>query len=241
MNPSRRTSLRPSTGPAWVRDGARALAGVAAAVLLVSCVAPWRVVEVREPMSAHPVVATIPPTANGAIFQQASYQPLFEDRRARRIGDTLTVQINEKLYASKKSATTATRAGASSLAIPEIKGWPGVSLKGATVKGESNNEFEGKGASGSDNTFTGTITLTVIEVLPNGNLVVSGEKQIGINQGSEFVRVSGVVNPINILPGNVVLSTLLADARLEYRGTGYVDEAQNMGWLQRLYQVINPF
>ena len=123
----------------------------------------------------------------------------------------------------------------------EIKGWPGVSVKGATVKGESNNEFEGKGASGSDNTFTGTITLTVIEVLPNGNLFVSGEKQIGINQGSEFVRVSGIVNPINILPGNVVASTLLADARLEYRGTGYVDEAQNMGWLQRLYQVINPF
>ncbi|MBK9702980.1 MAG: flagellar basal body L-ring protein FlgH [Betaproteobacteria bacterium] len=198
-------------------------------------------VEVREPLTAHPIVATIPPAANGAIFQQASYEPLFQDRRARRVGDTLTVQINEKLFASKKAATTATRTGNSSLSIPEIKGWPGVSVKGATVKGESNNEFEGKGASGSDNTFTGTITLTVIEVLPNGNLFVSGEKQIGINQGSEFVRVSGIVNPINILPGNVVTSTLLADARLEYRGTGYVDEAQNMGWLQRLYQVINPF
>jgi flagellar L-ring protein precursor FlgH len=109
------------------------------------------------------------------------------------------------------------------------------------VLATSSNEFEGGGTSGSDNTFTGTITLTVLEVLPNGNLVVSGEKQLGINQGSEFVRVSGVVNPINILPGNVVLSTLLADARLEYRGTGYIDEAQNMGWLARIFQVILPF
>ena len=220
---------------------ALAIACVAILTVLSGCVAPWRVVEIREPLTAHPTVATIPPPINGAIFQQASYEPLFQDRRARRVGDTLTVQINEKLFASKKAATTATRTGSSSLAIPEIKGWPGVSLKGATVKGESNNEFEGKGTSGSDNTFTGTITLTVIEVLPNGNLVVSGEKQLGINQGSEFVRVSGIVNPLNILPGNVVASTLIADARLEYRGTGYIDEAQNMGWLQRIYQVINPF
>ncbi|MBK7590185.1 MAG: flagellar basal body L-ring protein FlgH [Betaproteobacteria bacterium] len=234
-------SLVPLRHPGLVRGVARVLAGLAVAAALSGCVAPWRMVEVREPLTAHPIVATIPPAANGAIFQQASYEPLFQDRRARRVGDTLTVQINEKLFASKKAATTATRTGNSSLSIPEIKGWPGVSVKGATVKGESNNEFEGKGASGSDNTFTGTITLTVIEVLPNGNLFVSGEKQIGINQGSEFVRVSGIVNPINILPGNVVTSTLLADARLEYRGTGYVDEAQNMGWLQRLYQVINPF
>lgn len=234
-------SLVPLRHPGLVRGVARVLAGLAVAAALSGCVAPWRMVEVREPLTAHPIVATIPPAANGAIFQQASYEPLFQDRRARRVGDTLTVQINEKLFASKKAATSTTRTGNSSLSIPEIKSWPGVSVKGATVKGESNNEFEGKGASGSDNTFTGTITLTVIEVLPNGNLFVSGEKQIGINQGSEFVRVSGIVNPINILPGNVVTSTLLADARLEYRGTGYVDEAQNMGWLQRLYQVINPF
>lgn len=233
--------LVPLRHPGLVRGAARVVVGLAVVAALSGCVAPWRMVEVREPLTAHPIVATIPPAANGAIFQQASYEPLFQDRRARRVGDTLTVQINEKLFASKKAATTATRTGNSSLSIPEIKGWPGVSVKGATVKGESNNEFEGKGASGSDNTFTGTITLTVIEVLPNGNLFVSGEKQIGINQGSEFVRVSGIVNPINILPGNVVASTLLADARLEYRGTGYVDEAQNMGWLQRLYQVINPF
>ena len=147
--------LVPLRHPGRVRGAARVLVGLAVAAALSGCVAPWRMVEVREPLTAHPIVATIPPAANGAIFQQASYEPLFQDRRARRVGDTLTVQINEKLFASKKAATTATRTGNSSLSIPEIKGWPGVSVKGATVKGESNNEFEGKGASGSDNTFTG--------------------------------------------------------------------------------------
>ncbi len=224
-----------------LRGVALALAGLAGSAALSGCVAPWRIVEVREPVSAHPIVATVPPAVNGAIFQEASYQPLFQDRRARRVGDTLTVQINEKVMASKKSASTSTRKGDTKFAVPEIQGLPGKGLQGASVLATSSNEFEGGGTSGSDNTFTGTITLTVLEVLPNGNLVVSGEKQLGINQGSEFVRVSGVVNPINILPGNVVLSTLLADARLEYRGTGYIDEAQNMGWLARVFQVILPF
>jgi flagellar L-ring protein precursor FlgH len=116
-----------------------------------------------------------------------------------------------------------------------------VTLQGASVKANSNQEFEGKGDSGANNVFTGTITVTVIEVLPNGNLAVSGEKQLGINKGSEFVRVSGIVNPINIMPGNVVSSTQVADARLEYRGTGYIDEAQTMGWLARVFQTILPF
>lgn len=89
--------------------------------------------------------------------------------------------------------------------------------------------------------FTGAIAVTVIDVLPNGNLLVAGEKQIGINQGSEFIRVSGVVNPTFILAGNVVSSNTVADARIEYRGSGYIDEAQTMGWLARFLQSAMPF
>ena len=144
--------------------------------------------------------------------------------------------------ASKKSASTSTRKGDTKFAVPEIQGLPGKGLQGASVLATSSNEFEGKAEHPAATTPSpGRSRVTVLEVLPNGNLVVSGEKQLGINQGSEFVRVSGVVNPINILPGNVVLSTQLADARLEYRGTGYIDEAQNMGWLARFFQVILPF
>ena len=86
-----------------------------------------------------------------------------------------------------------------------------------------------------------TIAVTVIDVLPNGNMIVAGEKQIGINQGSEFIRLSGVVNPAFILAGNTVSSTTVADARIEYRGSGYIDEAQTMGWLSRIFQSVMPF
>ena len=85
------------------------------------------------------------------------------------------------------------------------------------------------------------LAVTVIDVLPNGNLLVAGEKQIGINQGSEFIRLSGIVNPQHIGYGNVVSSTEVAEARLEYRGSGYINEAQTMGWLARVFQSVMPF
>jgi flagellar L-ring protein precursor FlgH len=106
--------------------------------------------------------------------------------------------------------------------------------------GSSDNSFEGKGATGTDNEFNGTITVTVIEVLPNGNLLVSGEKQVGINQNVETLRFSGVVNPATVLPGNLVSSTQIADARLEVRGRGDIDRAQTTGWLTRFFLSFLP-
>ncbi len=114
-------------------------------------------------------------------------------------------------------------------------------LQGASVNGDVGHEFSGKGDSASSNAFTGVITVTVIEVLGNGNLLVAGEKQIGINQGTEFIRFSGVVNPTSVVNNNTVSSTQVADARIEYRGTGYIDEAQTMGWLSRLFMTVSPF
>ena len=210
--------------------------------LLAGCTAALRTVEVQQPLTARPEpVAAAVPTA-GAIYAASTHRPLFEDRRARRVGDTLTISINEKLNASKKAATTASRTGATSFGVPTATHLGRLSkIAGAELAASSANEFEGKGDSGANNLFTGTFAVTVIEVLPNGNLAVSGEKQLGINQGSEFVRVSGIVDPATILPGNVVSSTQVADARLEYRGTGYIDEAQTMGWLARTFQSILPF
>jgi len=205
-----------------------------------------RTVELHQPLTARPTPVAEPVAANGAIFQaptvgRSVYVPLFEDRRAHAVGDTLTVKINEMIHASKTAATTANRTGGAKLAITEITTPSGYSMKGGAVAGESKNEFEGKGDSAADNVVTGTITVTVIEVLPNGNLVVAGEKQIGINQGSEFIRLSGVVNPAFIFAGNIVSSAQIADVRLEYRGTGYIDEAQTMGWAARILQSISPF
>ncbi|TXI19804.1 MAG: flagellar basal body L-ring protein [Nitrosomonas sp.] len=197
----------------------------------------------RPPQSGSGVIQP-----NGAIFQSVNstingirYTPLFEDRRARSIGDTIIVTLREKTNASKSSGSSVDRAGGIDFSVPNLLGVP-LSLlqKNATIEANSNNKFEGNGASSSKNDFTGTITVTVIEALPNGNLVVSGEKQIGINQGHEFIRLSGVVNPIHII-GNTISSTQIAEARIEYRANGYIDEAQTMGWLSRFFLTVSPF
>ncbi|MFP5406786.1 MAG: flagellar basal body L-ring protein FlgH, partial [Gammaproteobacteria bacterium] len=96
------------------------------------------------------------------------------------------------------------------------------------------------GATGADNAFTGSITVTVVELLGNGNLLVSGEKQVGINQNVEVLRFSGVVDPASIRPGNVVSSTQVGDARLEVRGRGDIDRSQTTGWLSRFFLSFLP-
>lgn len=217
-------------------------------VLLLAACATTPPSNVHQPMSARPAPPPAAAPANGAIYQaryaiQPGYvhRPLFEDRRARAVGDVLTININEVTAASKKSGSTASRSGSSSLSVGGLFGLPGKSLLGSNLDATSASTFDGKGDSASNNAFTGIITVTVVEVLPNGNLLVSGEKQIGINQGSEFVRFSGVVNPAAISAGNSVSSTQVADARLEYRGNGYVDEAQTMGWLARFFLSFMAF
>lgn len=199
-------------------------------------------IAIHQPTTARSVPAPTAPGGNGSIYQ-AGYtnRSLFEDRRARNVGDTLMIVINEKMDASKKSSSSASRKSANDLSIPTVFGLPGKSFQGATLSASSNDDFAGKGDSASNNAFTGTITVTVIDVMPNGNLLVSGEKQIGINQGSEFIRFSGVVNPMYISVSNSVSSIQVADARMEYKGTGYIDEAQTMGWLSRFFLSVKPF
>ena len=206
--------------------------------------------QVQQPMTARPAPVPQPNNsdANGSIYQAAyrsqpffGYRPLFEDRRPRNVGDIMVIQINEKTAASKKSDSSAERNQASSFSVNSLTGLPGKSFLGSALDASSANKFDGKGAATNVNDFTGTITVTVIEVLPNGNLMVSGEKQIGINQGSEFIRFSGVVNPSTITNGNSVSSTQVADARIEYRANGYIDEAQVMGWLARFFLTFLPF
>lgn len=197
---------------------------------------------VYQPMTAQPQPLPPAPAADGAIYHPENARvALFEDRRARRIGDTLTIHIEEKTTASKAADTSASRTGSASLSVPTVFGLPGKSFQGATLDAKSANDFEGKGASSSNNVFTGDITVTVIKTLANGNLLVSGEKQVAINQGTEYIRFSGVVNPSTIDGSNTVSSTKVADARIEYKGSGYIDEAQTMGWLARFFLSVLPF
>lgn len=190
----------------------------------------------------------VPGPVNGSIFQTGQamnygYQPIFEDRRPRNMGDTLTILLQENVSASKSSSANAGRNGSGSLtfdAIPKfLQGVFGDDRANTSISGS--NDFGGKGGAAAKNTFNGTITVTVQQVLANGNLFVVGEKQIAINQGTEFIRFSGVVNPRTISGSNTVMSTQVADARIEYVGNGYINEAQEMGWLQRFFLNVSPF
>jgi flagellar L-ring protein FlgH len=224
-----------------LRQAGRALvAGLALGALCGCAPDALRRVEVVQPMTARPVPPVAPLANRGGIYQPTTYQPLFEDHRARMVGDILTININEKVSASKTATSTANRAGSMDFVVPDAQ-IGGRGIKGGSLSATSKNNFEGKGDSAANNVFTGAITVTVVDVLPNGNLVVAGEKQIGINQGSEFVRLSGVIDPRFILAGNVVSSTQVADARLEYRGAGYINEAQTLGWLSRVFMTVMPF
>ncbi len=181
-------------------------------------------------------------TPTGSLYHPQHHRPLFEDQRARFIGDILTIQIQENLNASQSNSVSASRDDSISLNLPDIPGLLfGSNLKPVDKSASSEREFTGQGQSRAANTMQGIITVTVSDVLPNGYLRVIGEKQIGTNREIEVLKFSGVVNPITIQPGNVVQSTQVADARVEYKGKGAIDSATTMGWLSRFFLTVLPF
>ena len=213
-----------------------------AALALTGCMTkPVDVVPVR-PINYVQVPA--PVQTGGSLFAAARYRPAFEDPRARLPGDTLTIQITEKVAASQSSSANINRSGSASGSISAI---PGIVAKELTrdrnfnLGGESGNEFAGKGDNANQNDFSGVITVTVQEVLPNGHLLVAGEKQIGINSNVDVLKFSGTIDPRHIRPGNTIASTQVANARIESRGRGAVDEALSIGWLGRFFLNVFPF
>jgi flagellar L-ring protein precursor FlgH len=177
------------------------------------------------------------PATNGAIYKVGRDVALFENPVARHVGDIVTIVLNESTAAKKSATTNTAKATTDTL--------PGMTLlgKAATIHGVpvlSNNiadsaKFAGEGDSAQSNSLTGYITCTVIRVLPNGNLLVKGEKLIGINQGSEYVRLSGVVRPIDLAPDNSVPSLKVGAARISYGGKGALADANAQGWLSRFF------
>ena len=212
------------------------------AIANTACISVTPPTSVHQPISVRPTVPPPAPRTEGAIYSAGFGSGLlFEDRRARNVGDTLTIVIAERTDASKRSNTNTARGSNNSFGVTALAGLPGKSLLGSNLAATSDFSFDGKGESASANGFNGTITVTVTEVLANGNLLVSGEKQVGINQGSEFIRLSGIVNPTQLTAANTVQSTQIADARIEYRGSGAVAENQQTGWLTRFFLNVLPF
>ena len=192
---------------------------------------------VQQPMTAKPVAAKPPEAKNGAIFSTASYKPMFEDRRARFVGDILTINITENTSASKQGASSGSKNGEVDAKASVLMDSP---QHGTAFSASSSNKYEDKAALNASNTFSGSVSVTVIDVLSNGNLVVSGEKQIALDKGNEFIRLSGVVNPDYIRPGNLVASSQVADARIEYRTNSRIDAAQVASILTRFFLSFIP-
>jgi len=223
----------------------RRLAVVFAAAVLGGCAMIPPEPIVTGPLTAEPPQYSLPAAEpNGSIYQPTAYgnYPLFEDRRPRNVGDIVTIVIQERTNAQKRVATSTERTSGANLgwgAVPSIL--PGSVSPDQEFNITGGNTMEGEGSTRADNLFTGTLTTTVVGVLPNGNLQIAGDKQIAINRGSEHLRFSGVVDPRSISGSNTVPSTQVADARIEFRSKGVMDEVQTMGWLQRFFLNIAPF
>ncbi len=186
---------------------------------------------------AFPVAAEAPRPTNGSIYQAGFTRNMFEDSRARGVGDLLTVTLTEKTNAQKKASTSTAKDSTISLGTPTIFGAPVLHngnniLNAGAVNG---NEFTGDGASAQSNSLTGSITVFVSNVLPNGNLVIRGEKRMTLNTGDEYIRLSGIVRPEDIAPDNSIDSTKVANAEILYSGNGAVADANRQGWLGRFF------
>jgi flagellar L-ring protein FlgH len=234
-----------NTKPLARRIGSLRLTGAISVALLASAcqqLPQKATVDFAEPrLAAAPKPQPVARATAGSLFQTASYRPAFEDRRARQVGDSVTIQIVENVTASQKSTSTVNRNSSVDAAITAL---PFNDLSGLAkfdVGASTNNNFSGKGGTESANTFSGSITATVIEVLPNGHMVVAGEKQIGVNQNVDVLRFSGTIDPRMMQPGSIISSTQVSDVRVESRGRGAQGEAQTVGWLSRFFLSFSPF
>ena len=174
--------------------------------------------------------------SSDSIYQSGTAWSLHEDLKARRIGDMLTVVLEEQTDAEKKAETDTAKT-------------TGVSITGTTLLGEqitrngqaigtdlqSDNSFDGGGESSQSNSLTGSVTVTVVDLLDNGNLIVQGEKWIHINQGDEYVRLRGIVRPIDINSDNTISSVRVANAQIQYGGDSTLNDVNEVGWLAKFF------
>ena len=218
--------------------------------LLLVCVASLSACVFTQPRFEDYAAATPPDqpdtrVANGSIFQSNRDVALFENPVAGRVGDILTVQLVESTTASKKSSTTTKKASNASLGAGTTVLGRAITVGGKNIldAGMSDStDFSGEGNSAQSNSLAGDITVTVVKRYANGNLLIRGQKWIGINQGREFVRIQGMVRGVDIQPDNTIPSTKVADATISYGGQGALADANAKGWLARFFDSpLTPF
>lgn len=178
---------------------------------------------------------------NGSLYSPTNDMDLFSDRKARRVGDILTVVLQEKTVSKKSSNVEVTKE--SDIQIPDVTGAAGtvfgsnVSLGGLGLGTNisSDRDFKGEADAAQSNNLLGDVAVSVVNIWPNGTLEIRGEKWITLNRGDEFIRISGLVRPEDVRPNNTVLSTKVANARIAYAGTGALADSSSMGWMSRFF------
>ncbi|MFZ4791622.1 MAG: flagellar basal body L-ring protein FlgH [Candidatus Competibacteraceae bacterium] len=177
------------------------------------------------------------PRSSGAIYQAGNDMRLFEDRTARRVGDTVVIRLVESTAASKSATTAATKNSDIDLPNPILFGAPfSVGLSNLEIAAlKENRKLSGEGKSDQSNSLTGDVSAVVVGLYPNGNMAIRGEKMLTLNQGEEVVQISGVIRPEDIGPNNIITSNRVADAKITYAGNGILADANTAGWLSRFF------
>lgn len=175
---------------------------------------------------------SLPAASGGGLFRPGHYGSLLQDRRAVRVGDILTIVLDESTQSSKSAGTSFGKSSALSVGVPTVlnKAYPELQSSA-----EAEREFAGSAKSSQQNTLRGAIAVTVHEVMPNGTLLVKGEKTLRLNQGDEFIRLAGLVRPEDINRFNQVSSQSVANARISYAGRGVLNDSNSAGWLTRFF------
>lgn len=173
-----------------------------------------------------------PPAANGSLYQQNYSMTLYGDRKAYRVGDVITIMLTETTKSKKSTNAALSKSNSATIANPTLLGQQPLNLETSI---ENDTAFSGKGSTGQSNSLQGSITVTVHQLYPNGLMLVKGEKWLNLTNGSEVIRVSGLLRPEDVTPENTALSTKLADARLTYSGTGDLADTASQGWLTRFF------
>lgn len=207
-----------------------------------------------EYASVRPVDIAQQESSDGSIFNVNTNVSFYEDYRARRVGDILTVKLEEKTSAEKESETTISKSSNNGITNPTLFGsTPEFNLPGILplASNKNNNmafslgsthDFSGTGDSDLSNKLSGDISVSVVEVLPNGNMVIRGEKIMTINQGNEYLRISGMISPRDIDGNNSISSKRIANAKISYVGDGPTNDANVMGWLGKFFiSALMPF
>ncbi len=210
------------------------VAGLILAVALAGCQSKEEMIKPDDPFYApvQPSHIAPPPATNGSLYQQNYSMTLYGDRKAYRVGDVITIMLTETTSSKKSTNASLSKSNEVSIANPTIFGQQPLDL---TTSIENDTSFAGKGATGQSNSLEGSITVTVHQIYPNGLMLVKGEKWLNLTNGSEVIRVSGLLRPEDVSPENTAMSTKMADARLTYSGTGDLADTTRQGWLTRFF------